>query len=114
MSNVKKVLVFKIDNEEFAADIMQVERILGYTEPTRVPEAPYFVKGVIKYQGGIIPIIDVKKRLNLSETTLKNEPKIVVVKYNDKSMGLIVDMVTEVKDITDEIIAYILRCYNIL
>lgn len=97
-----KVVVFKIDGEEFAADIMQVERILGYVEPTKVPESPAFIKGVIKYQEGILPIMDLKKRFNLKETNLKEDPKIIVVKQNDKCIGLIVDMVSEVVDIKEE------------
>lgn len=96
-----KVVVFKIDGEEFAADIMQVERILGYVEPTKVPESPSFIKGVIKYQEGIIPIMDLKRRFNLSDTNLKADPKIIVVKYGEKCIGLIVDMVSEVVDIKE-------------
>jgi purine-binding chemotaxis protein CheW len=100
--NENKVVVFKIDGEEYAADIMQVERILGYIEPTKVPESPAFIKGVIKYQEGILPVMDLKKRFNLKETSLKEDPKIIVVKHNDKCIGLIVDMVSEVVDIKDE------------
>jgi purine-binding chemotaxis protein CheW len=99
-----KVVVFKIDGEEFAADIMQVERILGYVEPTKIPESPSFIKGVIKYQGGILPIMDLKKRFNLPQTNLKDDPKIIVVKHNDKCIGLIVDMVSEVVDLKEEYI----------
>jgi purine-binding chemotaxis protein CheW len=79
MLSSKKIVVFKVDDENFAADIMQVERILSYTEPTKVPESPVFVKGVIKYQEKILPVIDLKKRLNLKETTMKDDPKIIVV-----------------------------------
>ena len=61
MSSNKKILIFKIGGEEFAADIMQIERILGFFEPTRIPEAPEFVRGVIKYQERIIPVIDLKR-----------------------------------------------------
>lgn len=98
----KKVLVFRIGEEEFAADIMQVERILGFSEPTRIPEAPQFVKGVIKYQEGIIPVIDLNKRLNMEATNFNQDAKIIVVKHNEMSIGLIVDMVSEVVDILDE------------
>lgn len=100
--NEKKVVVFKIDNEEFAADIMQVERILGYNEPRKVPESPSYIKGVIKYQGSILPIMDLKKRFNLLETSIKEDPKIIVVKSENKCIGLIVDMVSEVIDIKDD------------
>jgi chemotaxis signal transduction protein len=96
MISNKKILVFKIAGEEFAADIMQVERILGFSEPTKIPEAPGFVKGVIKYQRKIIPVIDLNKRLHMETTSLSNDAKIIIVKHNEMSIGLIVDMVSEV------------------
>ena len=99
-----KVVVFKIDNEEFAVSIIQVERILGYTEPTKIPESPDFIKGVITYQDEILPIMDLKKKFNLSNTELKDNPKIVVVKSEDKKVGLIVDLVSEVMNVDDSMI----------
>lgn len=99
-----KVVVFKIDNEEFAVNIIQVERILGYTEPTKIPESPEFIRGVITYQNEILPIMDLKKKFNLSNTELKDNPKIVVVKNGDKKVGLIVDLVFEVIDVDDSMI----------
>lgn len=100
----KKVVVFKIDGEEFAADIMQVERILGYIEPTRIPEAPDFIKGVIKYQEKILPIMNLKKKFGLSDTSINEDSKIIVIRHNEKSIGIIVDMVLEVTDISNDII----------
>ena len=101
MSSIKKIVVFKIDNEDFAADIMQVERILGFTEPTKVPEAPAFIKGVINYEDTILPIVDLKKRLGLKDTIIKDDLKIIIVKHNERKIGLIVDVVSEVIDIED-------------
>jgi purine-binding chemotaxis protein CheW len=115
---VNKVVIFKIEDEEYAADIMQIERILDYTEPTKIPEAPPFIKGIIKYQEKILPIIDLKTRMHLSQSTDGYEPKIIVVKNDDKYIGLIVDMVLEVIDIssksieeTPEIIKCVLNKY---
>lgn len=102
MSISKKILVFKINNEEFAADIMQVERILGFTEPTKIPEAHSFVRGVIKHQENILPVIDLNKRLKLEYARMNDDAKIIVVKHYDKSIGLIVDMVSEVVDVLDD------------
>ena len=99
---MNKIVIFKIDNEEYAADITEVERILGYTEPTKIPEAPSSVRGVIKYQEIILPIIDLKERFHLSHNDKMNEAKIIVVKNESKYIGLIVDMVSEVIDISSE------------
>ncbi|HCL50128.1 MAG TPA: chemotaxis protein CheW, partial [Clostridiaceae bacterium] len=76
----------------------------GYTEPTKIPESPDFIKGVITYQDEILPIMDLKKKFNLSDTKLKDNPKIVVVKSEDKKVGLIVDLVSEVMNVDDSMI----------
>ena len=109
----KKVVIFKIENEEYAADIMQIEKILDYTEPVKIPETPPFIKGIIKYQDKILPIIDLKTKLHLSLNALNNDSKIIVVKNGNKYIGLIVDLVLEVIDISDENIEEtpeIIRC----
>lgn len=97
-----KVVIFKINNEEYAADIMQVERILGYLEPTKIPDAPEYIKGIIDYQGRILPIIDIKSRFSLENTGYNQDSKIIVVKNGDSFVGLSVDMVLEVIDIFED------------
>lgn len=101
MEKTRKFLVFKLMDNEFAFDILQVERILGYVEPIKIPESPDYVGGVIKYQETIIPVIDLCKRLNIPEDGVKKESKIIITKQNEKSIGMIVDMVSEVIDISD-------------
>lgn len=96
-----KVVIFKINNEEYAIDIMEVERILGYVKPTQIPDSPRFVKGIINYQDDILPIIDTKSRFNLANMDYSKESKIIVVKIEDSYIGLCVDMVLEVIDISE-------------
>ncbi|GAA0746606.1 chemotaxis protein CheW [Clostridium oceanicum] len=113
-----KVLIFSINDEYYAADIMEVERILGYEEPTKLPDAPSFVEGVINYQGKILPVISLSKKFNLGESKYKNDRKIIVAKEQNNNIGIIVDVVSEVKDIkldsieeAPEIVAGISRRY---
>ncbi|KMT21675.1 chemotaxis protein CheW [Clostridium cylindrosporum] len=94
-----KVVIFKINNEEYAADIMEVERILGYSEPTKIPDSPDYIKGIIDYHDTILPIIDIKERFNLKNTGYNEESKIIVVKSGNTCVGLSVDAVLEVIDI---------------
>ncbi|NEZ45850.1 purine-binding chemotaxis protein CheW [Clostridium niameyense] len=94
-----KVLIFKIGEEYYAADIMEVERILGYEEPTVLPDAPTFVEGVINYQGKILPVISISKKFNIPEEERKSDAKIIVAKENENKIGVIVDVVSEVKDV---------------
>lgn len=94
-----KVLVFSVNGEYYASDIMEVERILGYEETTKLPDSPEFVDGVINYEGKILPVISLVKRFNISENTITADSKIIVSKQMKSKFGIIVDVVSEVKDI---------------
>ncbi|OFI06522.1 chemotaxis protein CheW [Clostridium acetireducens DSM 10703] len=94
-----KVLIFSINDEYYAADIMEVERILGYQEPTELPDSPSFVEGVINYHGTILPIISLSKRFGFEEGEIKKDSKIVVAKQENNKIGIIVDVVSEVSDV---------------
>lgn len=94
-----KVLIFSINGENYATDIMEVERILGYEEPTKLPDAPEFVDGVINHEGNILPVISLAKRFNLPSSSIKDESKIIVAKQENSKIGIIVDLVSEVRDI---------------
>ncbi|KAJ53486.1 purine-binding chemotaxis protein CheW [Clostridium tetanomorphum] len=100
MSNEEvKVLIFSINDEYYATDIMEVERILGFEEPTKLPDSPSFVHGVINYEGSILPVISLCKRFGLKESEKKNEAKIIVAKDKENKIGIIVDVVCEVRDV---------------
>ena len=96
-----KILVFKLGSEFYATDIMEVERILGYEEPTTLPDSPSFLDGVINYENSVLPIINLvdKFKLNIENSSDK---KIIVVKRNDGKFGILVDSVSEVVSILDE------------
>lgn len=96
-----KVLIFNVNEEYYAADIMEVERILGYEESTKMPETPDFVEGVLNYQGSILPIINLSKKFHLVPKERTGESKIVVAKDKEEKIGIIVDFVSEVKDIKE-------------
>jgi purine-binding chemotaxis protein CheW len=100
MSSEIKVLVFSLNDENYAADIMDVERILGYEEPTKLPDSPLFVEGVIKHEGRILPVINLSSRFNL-ESCKRNDRKIIVTRQDKGKIGIVVDMVSEVKDINE-------------
>lgn len=98
-----KILIFSINNEYYATDIMEVERILGYEAPTKIPDSPSFVEGVINYEGKILPVISLSKRFNLiAGQNEKNDLKIIVAKENERKIGIIVDVVSEVRNISTD------------
>jgi len=94
-----KILIFSINGEYYATNIMEVERILGYEKSTKIPDSPQFVEGVINYEGKILPVITLSKRFNLPLTEIQEESKIIVAKQNNSKIGIIVDFVSEVKDV---------------
>lgn len=94
-----KILIFSINGEYYATDIMEVERILNYEVPTKLPDAPNFIEGVINYQDNILPIVSLTKKFGFSYDGVIENSKIIVVKQNLNKIGIIVDVVSEVKDI---------------
>lgn len=100
-----KVVVFRIETEEYATGISQVERILEFQKITRIPDAPDYLKGVINCLGRIVPVIDLKKRFGLPDTSIREESKIIIAKQDQGDIGLIVDSVTEVIDMKDEMLS---------
>lgn len=97
-----KVLIFSINDEYYATDIMEVERILGYETPTQLPDSPDFIKGVINYEGNILPIMSLAKKFGLPSGEIKDETKIIIAKQEKNKIGIIVDVVSEVCDVKVE------------
>lgn len=96
-----KILVFKLGNEFYATDIMEVERILGYEEPTALPDSPSFLDGVINYESSVLPIINLVDKFKLKQEDGLDK-KIIVVRRDSGKFGILVDSVSEVLSISDE------------
>ncbi|MDR1702613.1 MAG: chemotaxis protein CheW [Sporomusaceae bacterium] len=94
-----QLVVFKLDKEEYALSILQVQEIKRVTDITRVPNAPDYIKGVLNLRGSIVPVIDLKKRLNLpnqDEQLYTDDTRIIFVRVDEITVGIIVDAVSEV------------------
>jgi len=89
-------LCFRVSNEIYGINIMDIKEIIKPREVTEVPRAPVFVSGVLSLRGTIIPIIDMRVRLDLSCQELTGKERIVVIKNNNSFSGLMVDEVTQV------------------
>jgi purine-binding chemotaxis protein CheW len=88
-------VVFRLGTQEFALAITQVERILRFEPPTAIPEAPDFLEGVVPYAGGVVPVIDLRKRFGL-DPALREETRMVVTQLEDQNVAVVVDQVVEV------------------
>jgi purine-binding chemotaxis protein CheW len=93
-----QLVTFRVAGQEFAFNIFQVERILRYEAPARLPKAPEFLEGVLQYQGTPVPVIDLRKRLGVA-APLKDDTRIIVLDWDGGRIGIVVDAVTEVTQI---------------
>jgi purine-binding chemotaxis protein CheW len=82
---------FLLDREEYGVDVRQVQEIRRVGEITAVPRAPEFVRGVINLRGRILPVLDLKRKLGLGEVKVERATRIVVVRVQDRMLGLLVD-----------------------
>jgi purine-binding chemotaxis protein CheW len=98
-SNQIQLVVFKLDKEEYGVSILQVQEIKRMTDITRVPHTPDYIKGVINLRGSVLPVIDLKTRLNLPLSEYGDDTRIIIVKVEELCVGIIVDAVSEVMTI---------------
>jgi purine-binding chemotaxis protein CheW len=91
-----QVVVFRVGGQEFAFNIFQVQRIVPYETPAPLPQAPAFLEGVIPGKGGVVPVIDLRKRFSLPHAPVEAETRIMVVECDGAPVGAVVDRVVEV------------------
>ncbi|MDY0290720.1 MAG: chemotaxis protein CheW [Desulfuromonadaceae bacterium] len=94
-----KFLTFHMAGEDYGIEIRHVTEIIGIQRITEVPDMPPFIKGVVNLRGKVIPVMDVRARFHLPSRDYDERTCIIVVNYNDASVGLVVDQVNEVADI---------------
>lgn len=99
MSN--QILVFNINNELYGIDILKVQEILNFIQPTPIPNCPDYLKGIINLRGTIILVIDLRARFHFEEPMDPENCVIVVVAIGNKKYGLVVDSVSDVLTINE-------------
>ncbi len=100
----QEFVLFKLDNEYYGIDIHNVETIEKIMPITRVPYTDKFVKGVINLRGNVVPVIDLRIRFGLEKRDYNDNSRIIIVKLDDVTVGLIVDSSSEVIQLnSDEI-----------
>lgn len=95
-------LTLKLGSEEYAIDILCVQEIRSYEEPTRMVNAPLFVKGVINLRGVIVPIVDVRLKLGLANADYNDFTVVIILNLNGTVIGAVVDSVSDVVTLNAE------------
>ena len=95
-TKANKLVIFRLGEDFFAADVQVVERVLRYTVPTPVPDTPEYIEGVMEYLGRVVPIVNLRRRLELPVLEVRGETRIVIVHVSGEWIGIVVDSVTEV------------------
>ncbi len=98
----RQLVVFVMENEEFACSINNVREVLKMVRVTPLPRSLDFVEGVINMRGEVIPVIDLRRRFGLPEAERTADSRIIIVEVGELMVGLIVDSVSEVTSLPNE------------
>lgn len=93
---VLQYVTFRLDDETYGLNVMQIQEVLRYTEIAPVPGAPDYVLGIINLRGNVVTVIDTRCRFGLAEAEVTDSTRIVVMESANQVMGILVDSVAEV------------------
>jgi purine-binding chemotaxis protein CheW len=100
-----QLVSFSLAKELYGIEITKVREIILITEITRIPETPDFLKGLINLRSTVIPVIDLRVRFGLPEADLTDDSRIMVLQASGKTIGIVVDAVSEVLRVNRDEIA---------
>jgi purine-binding chemotaxis protein CheW len=100
-----QLVSFRLAKEEYGIEITRVREIILFGEITRIPQMPDYIKGLINLRSTVIPIVDLRLRFGLPEGEQTDDTRIMVVNVGGKTIGIIVDAVSEVLRVAHEQIA---------
>jgi purine-binding chemotaxis protein CheW len=95
-------LTFRLGAEEYGIDILKVQEIRGYENPTRIANAPHFIKGVVNLRGVIVPIVDLRMKFDLGEPAYDATTVVIILNVAKRVIGVVVDSVSDVLELAAE------------
>lgn len=99
-SVASEFLTFTLGSEEYAIDILKVQEIRGYEQPTLIANSPPFIKGVINLRGIIVPIVDLRVKFNLGKIEYTPFTVVIILNIAGRVIGVVVDSVSDVISLT--------------
>ena len=100
VEKAREYLTFRLGGEDYGIDILRVQEIRSYEAPTRLANAPSFVKGVINLRGVIVPIIDLRLKLGCDTAEYNDFTVVIVLNVKGAEIGAVVDAVSDVVGLT--------------
>jgi purine-binding chemotaxis protein CheW len=97
-SEIKEIQVacFRLKDDLYAVDIMRIKEIIRPQKLTPLPQAPSFIDGIINLRGAVIPVVDLRKRFDMTAREVTAATRLLIVRLSAQTLGLVVDDVTEV------------------
>ena len=89
-------VTFRLADETYGINVMQIQEVLRYTEIAPVPGAPNYVLGIINLRGNVVTVIDTRARFGLPGADVTDHSRIVVLEIDNQVIGILVDSVAEV------------------
>ncbi|MBE0367437.1 chemotaxis protein CheW [Pseudoalteromonas sp. MMG013] len=89
-------VTYKLEDETYGINVMQVQEVLRYTEIAPVPGAPSYVLGIINLRGNVVTVIDTRARFGLMSAEVTDNSRIVIIEAEKQVIGILVDSVAEV------------------
>jgi purine-binding chemotaxis protein CheW len=102
LASAGEFLSFRLGAEEYGIDILSVQEIRSYEEPTRIANAPDCIKGVVNLRGVIVPVVDMRIKLGCAKVEYNALTVVIVLSVHDRVVGLVVDSVSDVIRLTRE------------
>ena len=97
-------LTFRLGGEEYGIDILRVQEIRSYEQPTRIANSPSFIKGVVNLRGVIVPIVDLRMKLGCDSAEYNTFTVVIVLNVKGRVVGAVVDSVSDVLELSRDTI----------
>lgn len=95
--NEKQYVIFYLADKKFGVNIKESKEILSNTDLTFVPDSPDYISGIINLRGSVVPVVDLKRRLNINTVKSDGNQKIIIIDLPELTAGMLVDEVKEIK-----------------
>lgn len=98
-SGQRKIVTFRIADQDYCIDIGLVREIRGWTPTTVLPQSPVYIKGVMNLRGTVLPVVDLAQRLGLGETEPDGRNVIIIAHLGNRTVGLLVQAVSDITSV---------------